>query len=99
MERYHTSESLQYTDCFSSFLCARPSVPLNWNATYTEDSALQTVIAVIKLPARVPVSNPQSGGPIMVYTGSPGESGVYQVPTDGLGLQTVVDSNILPKAG
>lgn len=99
MERYHTSESLQYTDCFSSFLCARLSVPLDWYATFTEDSALLMVIAVIKLPARVPVSDPQYGGPIIMKTGGSGESGVYQVPTDGLGLQSVVDSNILPEAG
>jgi pimeloyl-ACP methyl ester carboxylesterase len=92
------SETLQYSDCFSSFLCARLSVPLNWNATYTGNSAPQAVIAVIKLPAKVSITDPRYGGPIIVNPGGPGESGVYQVLTDGLGLQTVVDSNILPEA-
>lgn len=93
------SESLQYTDCFSSFLCARLSVPLNWNATYPEDSTPQAALAVIKLPAKVPVTDPRYGGPIIVNPGGPGESGVYQVLTDGTNLQTVVDSSILPEAG
>lgn len=93
------SESLQYTDCFSSFLCARLLVPLNWNATYTKSGAPQAAIAVIKLPAKVPATDPRYGGPIIVNPGGPGESGVYQVLTDGLSLQTVVDSNIPPETG
>ena len=74
-------------------------MPLDWYATFTEDSAVLMVIDVIKLPARVPVSDLQYGGSITMNPGGSGESGVYQVPTDGLGLQTVVDSNILPEAG
>lgn len=99
--RITPSESLQYTECFSSFLCARLSVPLDWNETYaqnSEEAIPQAVIAVIKLPAKVPVTDPRYGGPIIANPGGPGESGVYQVLTDGSSLQTVVDSNIMPEA-
>jgi pimeloyl-ACP methyl ester carboxylesterase len=93
------SESLQYTECFSSFLCARLSVPLNWNATDTDSShtsSPQVAVAIIKLPAKVPVTDPRYGGPIIVNPGGPGESGVYQVLTDGPSLQIVVDTDVLP---
>lgn len=84
------STSLEYTPCFSSFFCARLSVPLNWNAT--EDDA-RAAVAVIKLPAKVPVTDPRYGGAIIVNPGGPGESGVYQVLSDGVSLQALVDSD------
>lgn len=93
------SESLKYTECFSSFLCARLSVPLNWNETHTgnaDDTNSQVALAITKLPAKVPVTDPRYGGPIIVNPGGPGESGVYQVLTDGTSLQTVVDSSNRP---
>ncbi|OKL57467.1 hypothetical protein UA08_06929 [Talaromyces atroroseus] len=93
------NDSLQYTECFTSFLCARLSVPLNWNATDTHDglaSNSQVALAIIKLPAKVPVTDPRYGGPIILNPGGPGESGVYQVLTDGPSLQTVVDTDVLP---
>ncbi|KAH8705956.1 TAP-like protein-domain-containing protein, partial [Talaromyces proteolyticus] len=94
------SESLEYTPCFSSFLCARLSVPLNWNATTTptasndepEEAETRVAVAIIKLPAKVPVTDPQYGGPIIVNPGGPGESGIYQVLSDGESLQALVDS-------
>ncbi|EOO00997.1 hypothetical protein UCRPA7_3513 [Phaeoacremonium minimum UCRPA7] len=86
------SKSLQYTPCFSDYFCARLSVPINWNAT-TDDRAdgPSVEIAIIKLPAKVPVTDPRYGGPILLNPGGPGESGVYQVLSDGKSLQTLVD--------
>lgn len=86
------SKSLQYTPCFANYFCARLSVPINWNATADDRADGQSVeIAIIKLPAKVPVTDPRYGGPILLNPGGPGESGVYQVLSDGKSLQTLVD--------
>jgi pimeloyl-ACP methyl ester carboxylesterase len=91
------SESLQYTPCFSSFQCARLSVPLNWNSTIAEqENGPRAAIAIIKLPAKVPVTDPRYGGPVILNPGGPGESGIYQVLSDGKHLQTILDSPVPP---
>lgn len=90
------STSLKYAPCFSSFLCARLSVPLNWNSSFQDDNdndSARAAVAVIKLPAKVPVTDPRYGGAIIVNPGGPGESGVYQVLSDGMSLQALVDSD------
>ncbi|KAK9416843.1 putative TAP-like protein-domain-containing protein [Seiridium unicorne] len=90
--------SLNYMPCFGSFQCARLSVPLNWNATVQEqESGPRAAVAVIKLPAKVPVTDPRYGGPVVVNPGGPGESGVYQVAVDGKYIQTIVDSPVAPE--
>ncbi|KAK7427311.1 hypothetical protein QQZ08_006248 [Neonectria magnoliae] len=84
--------SLRFVPCFSSFQCARLSVPLNWNsATASGESDLRAAIAIIKLPAKVPVTDPRYGGPVVLNPGGPGESGVYQVLTDGKNVQSILD--------
>ncbi|KAL5358532.1 hypothetical protein BJX96DRAFT_182966 [Aspergillus floccosus] len=88
------STSLTFTPCFGSFECARLIVPLNWNASTTDnphDNAT-VALAVINRPARVPVTDPRYGGPVIINPGGPGESGVYQVLSDSAALQTVLDS-------
>lgn len=85
--------SLVYTPCFGSYQCARLSVPLNWNASQEErDGGPHAAIAVIKLPAKVPVTDPHYGGPVVLNPGGPGESGVHQVLADGRHIQTILDS-------
>lgn len=87
----HTS--LVYNPCFGEYKCARLSVPLDWNASQRErDSGPRAAIAVIKLPAKVPVTHPRYGGPVVLNPGGPGESGVHQVLADGKHIQTVLDS-------
>lgn len=91
------STSLEYTSCFGDYQCARLSVPLNWNASAEDrDNGPRAAVAVIKLPAQVPVTDPRYGGPIVLNPGGPGESGVFQVLADGPHLQTVLDSPIPP---
>ncbi|KAL4896125.1 TAP-like protein-domain-containing protein [Aspergillus ambiguus] len=91
------STSLEFTPCFGSLQCARLLVPLNWNATQHEEQQQQqqnaVAIAVIKRPARVPITDPRYGGAVILNPGGPGESGVYQVLSDGAALQTVLDSD------
>ncbi|KAH7000649.1 proteinase [Ilyonectria destructans] len=91
--------SFHYVPCYSSFQCARLSVPLNWNASTTgQETGARAAIAIIKLPAKVPVTDPRYGGPVLVNPGGPGESGVYQVLTDGKSLQKILDDPVLPDA-
>ncbi|KAH8802623.1 proteinase [Xylogone sp. PMI_703] len=85
------SEQLAYVDCFDGFRCARLSVPLNWNVT-DHSIGPRVAIAVIKLPAKVPVTDPRYGGAIITNPGGPGESGVHQVLSSGKHIQTIVDS-------
>ncbi|KAJ6445006.1 calcium-transporting ATPase 3 [Purpureocillium lavendulum] len=87
------SATLQYTPCFDGFQCARLSVPLNWNSTAEEQmGGPQAAIAIIKLTAKVPVTDPRYGGPVLFNPGGPGESGVYQVLSDGKSLQDLLDA-------
>ncbi|CAN8095482.1 unnamed protein product [Discula destructiva] len=91
------SASLEYTPCFGAYQCARLSVPLNWNASATDrENGPRAAIAIAKLPAKVPVTDPRYGGAVMLNPGGPGESGVYQVLSDGIHLQTVLDSPEVP---
>ncbi|KAL9082362.1 MAG: hypothetical protein Q9165_008909 [Trypethelium subeluteriae] len=81
-------EDLQYASCFEGLQCARLSLPLDWwNGTTSKNISL----AVLRLPAKVPVTDPRYGGPILVNPGGPGGSGVYLVEKIGHQLQDLVD--------
>ncbi|KAK5994126.1 hypothetical protein PT974_07566 [Cladobotryum mycophilum] len=91
------STSLNWQPCFSEYQCARLSVPLNWNSTVEgQENGPRAAVAVIRLPAKVPIIDPQYGGPIMLNPGGPGESGVSQVLSDGKNFQALLDSPLPP---
>jgi pimeloyl-ACP methyl ester carboxylesterase len=91
------SQTLEYSPCFDSYQCARLSVPLNWNATTIEqDNGPRVAIAIIKLPAKIPVTDSRYGGPVILNPGGPGESGINQVLTDGKNIQTIIDDPLTP---
>jgi pimeloyl-ACP methyl ester carboxylesterase len=91
------SQSLQYTPCFGSYQCARLSVPLNWNASLADrKDGPRVAVAIIKLPAKVPVTDPLYGGPVIINPGGPGESGIYQMLSEGQNIQTILDSPVNP---
>ncbi|QDS76680.1 hypothetical protein FKW77_000313 [Venturia effusa] len=93
------SQSLEYSSCHEHFLCARLLVPLNWNWTQAEKAnGSRVAIAMIKLPAKVSISHPQYGGPVIINPGGPGESGINQVLSHGRDLQTILDSPAAPEA-
>ncbi|KAI8232817.1 putative hydrolase [Colletotrichum sp. SAR 10_86] len=82
-------EQFIYHPCFGGYQCARLSVPINWNDTANPARA---AIAVIKVPAKVPVTDPSYGGAIVLNPGGPGNSGVGQVLRKGRHMQTIVDA-------
>lgn len=62
-----SSESLQYHDCGDGFQCARLEVPMDYNRTDSESRKF--TLAVVRLPAKVPVGDPRYGGAVLINPG------------------------------
>ncbi|KAI5257360.1 hypothetical protein E4T42_00994 [Aureobasidium subglaciale] len=85
------NESLVYQDCFDGFHCARLQVPLDWlNEDETDNRTVG--IAIIKVPAVVPVTDSRYGGAIVLNPGGPGGSGINLVHREGKEIQTIVSA-------
>ncbi len=67
---------------------------MDWN--HTEPSNPRVGLAVIKLPAKVPVTDPRYGGLVWVQIGGPGSSGVDFIIKHGKTYQMIVDSDLDP---
>ncbi|KAH0344277.1 hypothetical protein KCU81_g4840, partial [Aureobasidium melanogenum] len=88
-------ESLVYHTCYGRFQCAKLQVPMDWTAQKGVDN--RTVqIALIKLPAPVPVTDSRYGGAVVLNPGGPGGPGVAQVYGSGEKLQVQINAG--PKA-
>lgn len=82
------SPQLRFHKCYDDFECARLTVPRDWldvekNKTFA--------IAVIRLPASVPSSDPSFGGSIITNPGGPGGSGVSFLRRLGKNLQQITE--------
>ena len=88
------SRELVYTPCFDGFNCTRLDVPMDWNST--DPHGHRVSLAIAKLPAKVPVTDPRYGGLLWLQTGGPGSSGVDFVLNHGKTVQMIVDSKIDP---
>ncbi|RDW94899.1 hypothetical protein BP5796_00662 [Coleophoma crateriformis] len=85
------NKQLQYTECFGGFQCTRLDVPLNWNAS-SIDGGPRAAVAIVRLPAKVPVTDERYGGALLMNPGGPGESGIHQVLSGGKFIQDIIDS-------
>ncbi|KAL5524558.1 hypothetical protein ACEPAF_9698 [Sanghuangporus sanghuang] len=69
------SKTLNWTDCYYDFQCARLTVPL----LYSEPSGEEAAVALIKYPSKYPPGHEKYRGPILFNPGGPGGSGVSTV--------------------
>ncbi|EME47665.1 hypothetical protein DOTSEDRAFT_166897 [Dothistroma septosporum NZE10] len=79
---------LTYRPCYGDFECSRLMVPLDWN---NASSSNNISLALIRLPAKVPESDPNHGGTIITNPGGPGGSGVQQALQLAKKLQKLLD--------
>ncbi|KAL1999010.1 hypothetical protein VTN02DRAFT_5207 [Thermoascus thermophilus] len=91
------SSEIQYHDCFDGLQCARLEVPMDYRRT--DGKGRKFAIAVVRLPAKVPVTDPRYGGAILINPGGPGGSGVAQLLVSGRNLQLIADSEEDPRSG
>jgi hypothetical protein len=62
------SKSLKFIACYDGFECARLDVPLDWTAK-DRDGGKRAAVAVVRLPARVAVTDPRYGGAVLTNPG------------------------------
>lgn len=80
---------LDYSGCYNGFQCAKLELSMDyWNDTTDANISL----AVIRLPAVVPITDPQYGGAVLLNPGGPGGSGIYFILASGLHVRETIDS-------
>ena len=67
---------------------------MDWNAT--ESNGPRVTLAMVKLPAKVAVTDARYGGMLWLQDGGPGESGVDFALKQGDIIQMIVDSDVDP---
>jgi pimeloyl-ACP methyl ester carboxylesterase len=84
---------LQYHPCYNNtFKCARLRVPLDWTKPETAETGPHAALALITLPATVPVTDPAYGGPVLINGGGPAGPNAEWVRVFGPWLQGVIDT-------
>lgn len=83
---------LHFHPCYDNFECARLSVPISWYNTTNTTTNYAVSIALTRLPATVPRTDPSYGGPVLINPGGPGGSGVYYALTAGEQMRAMVDT-------
>lgn len=83
------SSDLEFHPCYNGQFCARLLVPLDWNNT---SNPARATLAISKIPAAVPDDDATFGGPLIVQTGGPGNSGIILSLDEGNVIRSVVDT-------
>ncbi|THY63372.1 hypothetical protein D6C98_01206 [Aureobasidium pullulans] len=89
------SPELVYYQCYEDYRCAKLQVPMDWWRNSSQPGK-NISIAVIRLPARVSVTDPRYGGAVLTNPGGPGGSGVAQMLRNGRATQIIVDAEMNP---
>ncbi|KAF2223530.1 proteinase [Elsinoe ampelina] len=79
-----------YHPCYDNLQCARLLVPMDWNSTQLDDGTV--AIAIVRVPAKVPVTDPSYGGAVFINPGGPGASGTQEAVREGRQMQALVDA-------
>ncbi|KAJ5187880.1 hypothetical protein N7449_010874 [Penicillium cf. viridicatum] len=89
------SQELKYHNCGDEFQCARLEVPMDYQRT--DGKGRTFALAVVRLPAKVPVTDPRYGGAVLINPGGPGGPGTMQAFVAGRDLQLIIDAEADPK--
>ncbi|KAL9054762.1 MAG: hypothetical protein Q9162_003960 [Coniocarpon cinnabarinum] len=90
------STELIFHPCYDDHECARLKVPMDWHDPSLKTSEDTVALAVIRVPAKVPVTDPRHGGAVVIQTGGPGGSGVDFLRKGGREHQTLIDAAFDP---
>ncbi|KAK7522900.1 uncharacterized protein IWZ02DRAFT_450788 [Phyllosticta citriasiana] len=90
-----TTRKISLVPCHGDYQCTKVELPLDY-FNGTTDGKISLAVAV--LPAKVPITDPRYGGPLLVNPGGPGGSGVDLVLETGHSIQNMVDSPLDPAA-
>ncbi|KAL2200158.1 TAP-like protein-domain-containing protein [Corynascus similis CBS 632.67] len=83
------SPDLEYHPCYdNTYQCARLEVPLDWS---NPNKSARAAIAIVRLPAAVPVTDPAYGGPVLYNPGGPAGPGTEIMRMAGHWLRDLFD--------
>ncbi|KAI9722473.1 MAG: hypothetical protein M1828_004720 [Chrysothrix sp. TS-e1954] len=90
------SPQLMFHPCYDRFECARLELPLTYDSSGHEEETI--ALALVRLPAKVPLDDPRHGGVVVIQPGGPGASGVDFLLNAGSDFQIIVDAAADPNS-
>ncbi|KAF2721053.1 hypothetical protein K431DRAFT_320709 [Polychaeton citri CBS 116435] len=84
------SASLDFSECYSGFHCARLHLPLDWHNSSNQNNVS---LAVIRRPADVAPDHESYGGAVVLNPGGPGGSGVLMALNVADRMQRLINVN------